>query len=87
MAHLRNGQFGRYTTLKEITSIDNTNNNKKSKQSKTRVIRINEDLYLHFVNFSQRYFDVESYSEILENLLRFYEENHPDTRWYHNKTS
>ena len=48
--------FGNLTMLKAIT-IDNTNN-KKSKQPKTKVIRISEDLYLHFVNFSQRYFNV-----------------------------
>ena len=81
MTHLRNGEFGRYTTLKEITTtIDNTNN-KKSKQPKTRVIRISKDLYLHFVNFSNRYFNVEPYDAILENLLKCYEEHNQDKTW------
>jgi hypothetical protein len=85
LGHLRNGEFGRYTTLKEITVAEN-NGRKNTKVPKTRVIHISEDLYFHFVNFSQRYYNVETYSEILENLLRFYEENHQDTRWYHNNT-
>jgi hypothetical protein len=81
LGHLRNGEFGRCTTLKEITVAEN--NKRKNTQvpkNRTRVIRINEDLYLHFVNFSQHYFNVISYSEILEKLLKCYEE-HNDTRW------
>lgn len=80
MGHLRNGKFGRYTILKEITVTEN-NRRKKTKVPKTRVIRINEDLYFHFVNFSKRYFDVISYSEILENLLKCYEEHNQDKTW------
>jgi hypothetical protein len=52
-----------------ITVAEINNGRKKTKvpKTKTRVIRINEDLHFHFVNFSQRYFDVISYSEILQN--------------------
>lgn len=81
MAHLRNGEFGRYTTLKEITTIDSTNNKRSKQPPKTRVIRISEDLYLHFVNFSNRYFNVEPYDAILENLLKCYEEHNQDKTW------
>jgi hypothetical protein len=82
LGHLRNGQFGRYTTLKE-TNVATAENNKRknTKVPKTRVIRINEDLYFKFVNFSQRYYNVESYSEILENLLKCYEEHNQDKTW------
>ncbi len=78
---MRNGEFGRYTTLKEI-SLDNTNNKKKSKQPpKTRIIRISEPLYQKFVNFSERYYNVESYSTILENLINEFESRNQDKRW------
>ena len=77
---MRNGEFGRYTTLKEITSIDNTNN-KQQPPPKTRTICISEDLYLHFVDFSQRYFNVEPYDVILENLLKCYEEHNQGKTW------
>ena len=86
MGHLRNGQFGRYTTLKETTATTTTaenigRKNTKVPRTKTRVIRINEDLYLHFVHFSQRHFNVISYSEILENLLKCYEEHNQNKSW------
>ena len=72
--------FGNLTTLKEISTTDNTNN-KKSKQRKTRVIRISEDLYLHFIDFSKRYYNVESYNTILENLLKDFEYHNKDKTW------
>ncbi len=82
MGHLRNGEFGRCTTLKEITVVENNKRkNTKVPKTKTRVIRINEDLYFHFVNFSQHYFNVISYSEILENLLKDFEKNNQDKSW------
>ena len=85
MTHLRNGQFGRYTTLKEITTIDNTNNNNtKPKVPRTRIIRISEHTYRMMVGHSKRFYDVECYDTILENLLKCYEEHNEDTRWYHN---
>jgi hypothetical protein len=81
LAHLRNGEFGRYTTLKEITTIDNTNKKKISKQPKTRIIRISEPLYQKFVNFSERYYNVESYSTILENLINEFESRNQNKSW------
>jgi hypothetical protein len=66
--------LGRYSKLNDTTRT----------RKKTRVIRISDDLYLHFIDFSKRFFDAVSYDEILENLLKCYEEQHPDTRWYHN---
>ena len=70
--------LGRYSRLKDSNSTTST------RRKKTRVIRISDDLYLKFVEFSQRYYDVVSYSEILENLLKCYKEHNQDTRWYHN---
>jgi hypothetical protein len=82
LGHLRNGEFGRCTTLKEITVVENNKRkNTNVPKTKTRVIRINEDLYLHFVDFSRRYYDVESYSEILEKLLKDFESHNQDKSW------
>ncbi len=83
MAHLRNGEFGRYTTLKEIPGIDNTDssNNKPIVQKPTRTMKISEPLYRRFVGFSKRYYDVETYETILENLINCYEEHNQDSRW------
>jgi hypothetical protein len=79
--------FGRLTTLKPI-NVDNTNssnNNKKSKvQKPTRIIKISNHTYRMLVGHSQRFYDVESYDVILENLLRCYNECHQDKSWYHN---
>jgi hypothetical protein len=81
LANTSNSGFGRYTTLKEITTLDNTNKKKKSKQPKTRIIRISEPLYQKFVNFSERYYNVESYSTILEDLINEFESRNQDKSW------
>ena len=82
--------FGNLVSLRPITSsssppstISTTNNAKKipKTKTKTRTMRISEDLYQKFVEFSQRYYDVEPYSEILENLLKCYEEHNQDKSW------
>jgi hypothetical protein len=62
-----------------------SSNEKESKVPKpTRTMKISEPLYRRFVGFSRRYYNVESYETILENLIKCYEEHHQDTRWYHN---
>ena len=89
MAHLRNGEFGRYTTLKEITIDDITsnssssnNNNKESKVHKpTRIIRISEYTYRRLISHSQKFYDVVSYNEIIENLLKDFESHNKDKTW------
>ncbi len=89
MTHLRNGEFGRYTTLKEITGIDNTttssNNNDNDKESKihkpTRIIRISEYTYRRLISHSQKFYDVVSYNEIIENLLKDFESHNQGKSW------
>lgn len=86
MGHLRNGEFGRYTTLKEVSTIGNTttsnNNNKESKvQKPTRIIRISEYTYRRLISHSQKFYDVVSYNEIIENLLKCYEEHYQGKSW------
>jgi len=84
LVHKGNGAFGRYITLKPVITVAENNGTKKSKIPKTRVIRISEPLYRRFVGFSQRYYNVETYETILENLINSYEETHRNTYWYHN---
>ncbi len=77
--------FGNLVSLRPVTyssSISTTNNNNaKPRVPKTRVIRISEPLYQKFVNFSRRYYDVESYSTILENLINDFKSRNQDKSW------
>ena len=67
------------TTTVTTTSIN------KNKNQTTRIMKISEPLYKRFVEFSRRYYDVESYETILENLINYYEEHNKDKHWYDNK--
>ena len=64
------------TTTAVTTSIN------KNKNSTTRIICIPESLYKRFVEHSRRFYNVESYDTILNNLLNCYEENHKEMFWY-----
>jgi hypothetical protein len=74
----RNNNYGfvNLVSLRPVTSspppstISTTNNAKKipKTKTKTRTMRISEDLYQKFVNFSERYYNIETYSTILEDL-------------------
>lgn len=82
--------FGNLCNLKPVISSSTTDNKstKKIPQTKTKTIRISEDLYQKFVDHSSRYYNVESYETILQELIRYYEENNQDTKkWYHNTNS
>ena len=87
MGHLRNGEFGRYTTLKEIPGIDNTNsssnnNNKESKVPKfERTIKISEHTYRLLLGHSRRFYDVIDYDTLFRNLLSDFESHNPDKSW------
>ena len=84
MTHLRNGEFGRYTTLKVISSpstptISSTTANNNKVPKPTKIIRISESLYQRFVDHSHRFYNVESYEVILSDLLDCYSKQHePD---------
>ena len=87
MAHLRNGQFGRYTNLKEISVVDNSTNEKDSNKvpKPTRTIKISEQLYRRFIGHSIRYYNVETYETILENLLNNFDKNNQGKTWRDNE--
>jgi hypothetical protein len=84
LANTTKNPFGPHTTLREVIDDNDTDPNNIPK---TRIIRISEPLYRRFVGFSKRYFDVEPYDLILENLIKCYEEHNQDTYWYHNTNS
>ena len=82
MGHLRNGEFGRYTNLKEISVVDSTNEKDSNKVPKPiRTIKISEQLYRRFIGHSIRYYNVERYETILENLLKCYEDHNQGKTW------
>jgi hypothetical protein len=68
--------FGNLTTLKEISS-----NNNKPNQKPTRIIRISEYTYRRLISHSQKFYDVVSYNEIIENLLNEFEKHNQDLSW------
>ena len=57
----------------------NNNNNKK-----TKTIKISEQLYERFVQHSRKYYNVETYETILENLLDCFDKHNEDKRWWNN---
>ena len=78
--------LGRLTTMKEISNNDNDNDNdndnKESKIHKpTRIIRIHESTYRRLIFHSQKFYNVENYSQILENLLNDFESHNKDKTW------
>ena len=81
MANTTKNPFGPHTTLRPVIDDITTDTNNIPK---TRVARISEPLYRRFVGFSKRYYNVESYETMLENLIKCYEEHNQDTYWYHN---
>lgn len=71
--------LGRYTdlVLKTITAVGD-------KKKKTRIIRISERLYERFSEHSRRYYNIETYETILEDLLDCYDKHNEGVRWWNN---
>ena len=87
------GQFGNLVGLRpspdnlNFTSITTTrlrkcNNNNKS----TKTMKISGQLYQRFLDHSSKYYNVESYETILEDLLDSFDKHNQDKRWYNNNT-
>ena len=72
----KRNEFGRWTSFREVT-IDTATN--KMEPKLTRTICISELLYHRFIAHSKKYYNVESYEVILNNLLDCYDKyNTPD---------
>jgi hypothetical protein len=91
----KNTGFGKYVSLRPVNDSNIIINNKESDTTTvttsinknriiptTRVMNISEQLYKRFVEHSRRFYDVESYETILENLINCYEEHNKDKHWY-----
>ena len=76
--NINNSGFGKYTTLKPVNGTIVKRNTPK----KTRTIKISEDLYQRFREHSRRYYNIETYETILENLLECFQEHNKDKYWY-----
>jgi hypothetical protein len=69
--------FGNLTTLKVITTDNNTN-----KVPKSRVIRISEPVYQLLKDHSKKYHPQPiSYDDIFEELCNYYNANH-EQKWF-----
>ena len=68
------------TRLKHIDSLTNNNKNKKNE----RTIRISEELYQRFREHSSKYYNIETYETILEDLLDCFDKHNEGIRWYNN---
>ena len=76
-----------YTTATVVAITEESEEDATNKIPNTKILRISNEIYEKFVSHSQKFYDVVSYNEIIENLLKCYEEHNQDTRWYHNNTS
>jgi hypothetical protein len=86
----KNTGFGNLVTLRPINNNNDNNTTivtslNKNKNQTTRIMEIPEPLYRRFVEHSRRYYNVESYETILENLITYYEEHNKDKYWFDNK--
>ena len=70
-------QYPKFTSAQKLVDkfiLEFTSNDYNKK-------KIREQLYRRFVGHSMRYYNVETYETILENLIKCYEEHNQDTRW------
>ena len=52
--------------------------------NKTKTIKISEPLFQRFLDHSRKYYNVEPYETIIEDLLDCYEKHNQDKHWYNN---
>ena len=60
----------------EVIEEDTTN-----KIPNTRILRISNEIYEKFLSHSQKFYDVVSYNEIIENLLKDFESHNQNKTW------
>src|SRR5688572_4319138 len=68
------------TRLREQNNINNNN-----KKTTTRTMKISEQLYQRFVDHSRKYYNVESFETIIEDLLDNFDKHNPDKHWWDKK--
>jgi hypothetical protein len=77
-----NTGWGNLTHLKPINDTNTAETTTSKNPKATRTLKISEQLFRRFVGHSRRYYNVESYETILENLLECYEKHNQDKYWY-----
>ena len=87
------GQFGNLVGLRpspnnlNFTSITTTRLRKctrNSDKNTTKTMKISGSLYQRLFDHSRKYYNVESYETILEDLLDSFDKHNPDKRWWNN---
>ena len=57
---------------------------RNSDKNTTKTMKISGQLYQRFLDHSSKYYNVESYETILEDLLDSFDKHNQDKRWYNN---
>ena len=73
----RSSSLGNITKLTPITFETPIKSNKKPKVQNDRIIRVSEHLYMRLKGFSRRNYNVESYENIISDLLDLAEKSNP----------
>ena len=60
---------------------------RNSDKNTTKTMQISGQLYQRFLDHSSKYYNVESYETILEDLLDSFDKHNQDKRWYNNNTN
>jgi hypothetical protein len=64
-----------------VAAIESAEEEDIDKIPNTKILRISNEIYEKFLSHSQKFYDVVSYNEIIDNLLKCYEEHNQDKRW------
>ena len=78
-----NRGFGNLCNLKRVipATAGSELEEDTDKVPNTKILRVSNEIYEKFLSHSRRFYNVESYSQILENLLRDFEEHNQNKRW------
>ena len=57
---------------------------RNSDKNTTKTMKISGQLYQRFLDHSSKYYNVESYETILEDLLDSFDKHNQDKRWWNN---
>jgi hypothetical protein len=73
--------LGNLVSLKPVNTSPTNTNTKNKVPKPTRTIKISEPLFRRLVSHSKKFYNVESFDTIIENLINSYELSHKDEYW------
>ena len=83
--HGHNMGFGNLVNLRPVipttTAATEGEEDTTNKIPNTKILRISNEIYEKFVSHSQKFYDVVSYNEIIENLLKDFEFHNQNKSW------